>query len=701
MASSETSPRPEQGAPAWLEFLTRRRKETAYALFGAAAVAAAIGAWVGYRHNWENGPIWLWALTLGIIALGAGLWQWFREPAAQVSEIEATRLMVLTAGGLAGLVTTVVLGLGLVWQWWPHIAGGWKVWQGEEGWRIWVTVLALVSGLMVMFVSLQLARTETRTSAGLRRLLYGYNAALTGLLLLAILVVLNVLTYLPAKPFSVLSKPYDWTTQSIYSLSPKSENILKSLDRSVRVYVIMRASGELYPRVRALLENCQAVTDRIQVEYLSPEANLQRVEELRAEYKFGDQREGLLVVYGTGSSPENVHFIPPSALVEGPRMMGGEVQAFHGESALISALAFMMENKKRPVLYFTQGNGEPALRDFSRPDGLGQLRQRLEDHGYYQVKGLQLSAREGAGSDDPSVVVAKEVPADADTVVIVRPTEQFPAHALDALREYLNKRKGKLIALLGMIRNPADRSQMKHTGIEELLREFNVQVGDEVVLHDSLATDGLPVDLVTVRAATDSMGAARGPLAGAFADAGFRLILPRTVQSANRPDSPYHVDVLLEVPTRYGPWTQSNLLQLSNAYYLELVKRGELQNRLSRRPVPVAVTVSESDSSVPRDEIHAHLRSGHQKPRLVVIGDGDWVGNTYMAGTQGYFYDLFASCLAWLRERPASIGIEPKKSDVFRWNANTNISRMVWLPAILALVGIIGLGTSVWVVRRR
>ena len=48
-----------------------------------------------------------------------------------------------------------------------------------------------------------------------------------------------------------------------------------------------------------------------------------------------------------------------------------------------------------------------------------------------------------------------------------------------------------------------------------------------------------------------------------------------------------------------------------------------------------------------------------------------------------------------------SIGIEPKKSDVFTWKETTNVSRMVWLPFFLAVFGIIGLGTGVWVVRRR
>ena len=65
-------------------------------------------------------------------------------------------------------------------------------------------------------------------------------------------------------------------------------------------------------------------------------------------------------------------------------------------------------------------------------------------------------------------------------------------------------------------------------------------------------------------------------------------------------------------------------------------------------------------------------------------------------------YDLFQSIVGWLREKPASIGIEAKKQDVYELNtANISFNRMIYLPALLMLVGVIGLGTGVWVTRRR
>src|SRR5262249_6642243 len=209
-----------------------------------------------------------------------------REP-GRLPEADVTRLVVLAAGGLIGLITTGALGIGLTIKWWGTIASGWEAWQGSDGSRIWWTLLALVGGLAIMFLSLQLARTEERTNPLLRRLLYGFNAVLSGLLLLAILVIINLLTYVKWEDFesssyailrrlhylAFINREHDWSRASLYSLSEKSEKILQKLDRPVRVYVVMSTQDELYHPMRALLDNCRAITDQVQVEYVSPTQN--------------------------------------------------------------------------------------------------------------------------------------------------------------------------------------------------------------------------------------------------------------------------------------------------------------------------------------------------------------------------------------------------------------------------------------------
>src|SRR5262249_13575439 len=243
-------------------------------------------------------------------------------------------------------------------KWQDTLTGGWKAWQGENGWQIWGIVAAIFGGLAVMLVSLQLIGTEARTNVFLRRLLYGYNAVLMGLLLLAILIIVNALAYTPWGPFKYVEKTYPWSEASIYSLSSKSENILESLNKPVKVYAILSNGSDLYRPTRALLDNCQAVTDKMQIEFLSPDLDQERTRKLAEDYKIGEQREGILIVYGTPPDVDS-RFIKAEDLVERPDFMSrSQNRAFRGETALMTELDFLSQGKEKLVIYFTQGNGE-------------------------------------------------------------------------------------------------------------------------------------------------------------------------------------------------------------------------------------------------------------------------------------------------------------------------------------------------------
>ena len=101
----------------------------------------------------------------------------------------------------------------------------------------------------------------------------------------------------------------------------------------------------------------------------------------------------------------------------------------------------------------------------------------------------------------------------------------------------------------------------------------------------------------------------------------------------------------------------------------------------------MAVTVSDRDPKEP---------GRGDRPRMVVFGDASIASNVSSRG-----YDLLTSSFEWLAERPQNMGIEPKESSSFTLQPGTNVSRMVWLPLGLMALGFLGLGTGVWVVRRR
>lgn len=705
---------PRQAVFAWLEALGQRSREIAYVLYVVAAAAGLGGAILIYKDYQDNLPFWMYLATIALIALGNGLWLMLRE-AGSLTDADAARLVVLTVGGLTGLATTVVLGIGLTWKWWETVSGGWPAWTGAEGTRLWWVMLAVVSGLLVMFLSLQLARPDERTNPVLRRLLYGYNAILTGLLVFATLLVLNLLTYFkwdespkPWKHLGFVSRTHDWSRGSLYSLSKKSEDILKDLQRTIQVKVVLSTQDHFYPPVRALLDNCQAATDRLQVEYLSPTRNQQRVKELEKEFEFDG--DGILVLVGVGDRTEK-HLIRKHDLVESGAGRGQSAQNFNGEAVLLSAINHLASGGEKPILYFTQGNDEPNLTGVDG-SGMSQLKQRLETRGFYQVKGLRFipdpKKGEPAALEQRDTVTAPKVPDDAGVVVVVGPRRALPDFALKALEEYVSppagseRKPGQLIVLLDVVPNK-DRDGVLQTGLEAMLARRDVQVGNDILLHDFRLDRITPAAAITVLPPRRSQGSSN-PIVEKFAGEPFILLGARTVKSESRPRPDagrFSTEVLLEAPPELGVWAETDVRRASDNFVLQLIRSGTLREKLSPTPLPVAVAVSEGDSMLPADAAHAHLRSREQKPRMVVMGNADWVTNRPAGQTVERSYDLFSGYLDWLRGRPASIGIEPKRPDVYEWDPKANLARIILLPGILTGLMIVGLGAGVWIVRRR
>jgi hypothetical protein len=710
MATTQETPPPRTDLTAW-DALGRLERQTAISLLVLAALFSLIPILVGIKYRGDYLAVCLWGGALALVALLGSLWRFFAHP-ARLSPADSTRLLVLVVGGLSGLLTVAFLGLGLAIKWWSTVTGGWEAWQGKEGWHIWVILLAFVGGLALMFVSLQLARADERSNSAFRRLLYGYNAVLTGLLLLLILVVVNVLVYIPWGPFGWFNQTFNWSESSIYSLTSKSENVLDALDKPVKIYVFLTMNDEAYRPTRALMDNVRAVNKGIQVKYLNPDSDHEEIERLAKDYKVAIERKGMLVVYGRDPDIET-RFIKESDLFSSePDMMTGRTKQsfFKGESALISELNSLEQGKEKPVIYLTQGNGELDMNDSrleTRFDhGLAKFKERLQGSNYI-VKGLQFSAVDVA-SKKPDLVLSKKVPSDATMVIIAGPRRRFEPFALDALREYMNPTdpkaaKGKLIVMLGVVISP--EKTMLQTGLEPLLAEFDVDIKNDRLLRVPTRAPRDP-ELVLVEAAGDSTSGGQNSLLAAFRDVGFFLPECRPVKAklpTGTGPQTFRVEPLLEAFPNQGLLQDSGLAADPSQLLMDLIKSDKLGDKLSQEPVPVAVTVSESPGTTPGDP-HAFMKQRQEaKPRLVVFGNGLIACNALMSENtaRGVFYDLIASTIGWLREKPGSIGIEPKKSDFYVLKGDVNVGRIVWLPALLMIVTIVGLGAGVWVVRRR
>jgi hypothetical protein len=703
-----SNPSPTNPADAY-ERLAAERKKIAYVLMGLGAALAAIPITNVSLYRGQSLAVFLWGAGLSLLALAAGLVYLILETTGtRRDEADRLRVTVLVVLGGAGLMTAL-LGLLLPFSSPPFsltnypdiFAGGVKKWrERDNALALTRCGAALIGGLILLFVGLIQARTFERTRPNLRRLLYGYNAILTSILLVLIVILINLLPYSGVRPFSYANESVDWTRAGIHSLHPATKNLLADLKQPVKIYVLGSASDRVMFEMMALLDKCRAIDPQLDWEQVSRDRNRSRILELMEKYQVPES-EGVLVVYGSAGN-ETHDFIKSSDLFETSMAdESGRRFVFKGENALLNSLTFLSAGKTKATIYFTQGNGELAFneRQANRIDvGIGLLIDEL-NRVNYQTRELTVSAD------------TDKIPEDADIVVIARPREEVPAKFLTALRDYLSgskhkdKKKGKLVVLFDVVQR-GGKGAMVRTGLEALVAEHGVRVGDNRVLDPSN-----PREPLAFTAITD--GRSKNPVARAFANEAdgttqFLIYKARTVEpvQANPPGTPAAeaAETLLYTYPTHRYIVETELDASPRALIEELLKSGpeKIGEKLSRKPVSLAVTVSEGKTQAPQIPGHEFMAK-EGEPRLVVFGDATWASNAMVQQGAPAHFNLFASCLSWLVQRP-DIGtrVPPTQHDLFRLKAPPGSGgRLLLLPGFLMVLGVLALGVGVWVVRRR
>jgi hypothetical protein len=603
---------------------------------------------------------------------------------------ELVRIYLLVLGGVAGLVIAF-MGLALHYYWWSDLTDWLRLGNRDKAWHVLVALTVLIAGLAIMFVSLQVVRSEERTSAVLRRLVYGYNAVLTGLLLLLILTVVNVLVGLK------FTGVIDATQSGQFTLSDQTKGILKKLDQPVHIYVIWPTDDDSIEPIKSVLGNFEDVNPRIKVEYLAPMQDRNAVLELTRKYKqkIENERYGVLVVQGD-ETPDNATFLKPNELFSDEGFGAAAQTKFRGEDKLISTLAGASAGKGKTIVYVTQGAGEPDLNDVSEREadkGLGTLKNRLNQRGTLDVRPLKLNAAE------------PKVPDDCDVLVVANPKAPVSVALEREVRDYLttprNGKPGKVVFLLDVAATPNDKV-VPPNGLEKILGEFGVEVTNTFVVTILDQGNVISPQDAAICETSESLARSGNELARAFASRALILPSARVVRPTAMGATPaYRAEPLLQTTSNYPVWAETdpsaNLLQKLRTV---MSNPAEAKRILAPDTLTTAVVVTESSPVPP-------MPGGpppNAKPRLVVFGDTTFVSNPYASERSGRpNASFFGSAIDWLAERSAGIGIESKSLPVFALDptAAERSTRIYLLPLVLSLVGIIGLGAGVWVVRRR
>jgi hypothetical protein len=376
------------------------------------------------------------------------------------------------------------------------------------------------------------------------------------------------------------------------------------------------------------------------------------------------------------------------------------------------------------VIYFTTGHGEltpeggmppgmPPGMPRPKAGGLAKLRDKLTERKSVEVKSLTV---------DRSL---KKVPDDASVVVVARPTTAFNPEEVKVLREYVQRTAkvekakdasgrerdeekvtaGKLMLLLDpVIQKEGGNAAMAPTGLDPLLGEYGVRVNnDRIITVDRRVRN--PIQVVAI---PDPDSANPVPKAFSASPTTVTLFTFENVRSVEPLDSKgggRSVDKIMIAPSQFDIVVDTQL----NADPVDLANglRGDearLEKMISKKSVTIALAVSDGGTppGMPRDA--AHSSQLKDTPRMVVFGSAGWVSDEGLEGGRGTLRaDLFNSCVSWLREK-SSVGakIESKKRKEYDLIiAPQDTGKVMYLPLGLLLLGVVGLGTGVWVVRRR
>jgi len=588
-------------------------------------------------------------LTLTWIIRGAPLGQPTREPESSESPSSGYRDRV---------VASAVIGFLLVF------AGGYLAVMVSIPWSL----PAFAAGFAIVLTVLRVNRKYRHVSPVIRRVIEFSNTALTASLVGGILIVGNVVA------FRYGGRSIDMTRDRAFSLSSRTENLLRSLDRPIAFTVFFGNSEQSVrqlDRVRQLLDLYQAANpSRVRVDYLDPNTDLKEFEALatRVPDVIASPGGGIVLAYGEGQGV-------PQTLIGVAELFDSQttryepkpdrfVSTFQGEDAVTSALIRLREGKKSRIAFST-GHDEPSTGELdpSRP-GLGLWRARLDS----------------VGTDVIEVNLTRdEIPEDAGLLVICGPRTPFRPDEVERVKSFIT-RGGQLIVFVS-------NGGTELSGLDDLLRTYNVEVGPGRIADPRYNYFGRPFVIYAPIPRSSSGQPIVDSLAGQVVmmpNAAPLVALGGPGKPGSRIDEkPPNPGVIAQPFLRSSPdsWVEST----PNASPI-----GRDTDKDIAGPANVGVAVW----------VRPATPSEKPTPRMVVFSSASTADNQmvrYMPAN----LDLLMNSIHWLRGRPEMVGIDPKTHESLLFMADPGLRlRLVMVPSLLAVVVIIGLGLATYIARR-
>jgi ABC-type uncharacterized transport system involved in gliding motility auxiliary subunit len=480
---------------------------------------------------------------------------------------------------------------------------------------------AAAKGVVALHLGVGLALVGWAAWRGLRRLraLAGQvSGGLNSVVQAAIVIVIGgLLAFVSVRH----PKHWDVTEAKEHSLAQGTLDTLAAIPKDGLVEMYAFFTGGHEQEAKQVIEKYTYASPRVKARYLDTNSN----PGLARRFEISNQ-EGVVIV------------------CDGPcETAKGTVKATDlTEQSLTRAIRQAVSTKKK--IYFLSGHGE-ADPDEEKAPGASAVKGGLQDENATVAK--LLLANE------------KEVPADADAVIIAGPDHAVSERELELLDAYLTK-GGSLLVMV----DPAVQ-----TNLEGELAKWGVEAGPEVVVEQQLQLFAGPK--LGVQPVVTKYGS--HPITQKLNGQPTLFSLARPLKKKNESD---------------GNWTE--LATTSPQSFAEadvkdlLASKPVVQDPSKDRSGPFALAMAR-ELSPPEGK----TRGG----RLVVVGDSDFMRNRFV--TEFYNGDLFLNMTSWLtgsedfvtidrkRPRAASVNMTIEQFSNFRFLA------LFAVPELILMVGLV------------
>lgn len=449
---------------------------------------------------------------------------------------------------------------------------------------------------------------------------------------------------------------WDISENARNSLSPESIAYIKNLHEPVEIYAVVsmgRQDNESASVVRdfntlfSQYEYASTKKAPITAKFVNAYIENKRAEELTS--RFGNDLEECVIIASAGKYKK----IP---ILDFYTLEDGIKKDFKGESLISSAILNVSTNKNTKI-YFVKGHGEMSIKSANNARGLSEFASALSSRNY-KVEELELSEK-------------KEIPSDADLIVIAGAKSTFLPREIEAIRKYLIKSNGKCIVFLEM---------GSLFGLEDIFYEWGIMSDDMLILDSGGDYESATGDLIA-----RSFPQNPHPIVKYLIDSGTPVQFGST--RPVRPDMGSPIDDTLKIV----PIILSGTSSWAERSYTRggVQKYDEMFDLMG--PIPLAMVATRASG----DNLGLKIPGG----KLVVFGDENFIANKWFNRLGNS--KLALNAVDWIFEENNMLNIPPRPLKTFSLTlSQADALSLAWRFALIPLAVLL-LCISIFASRRR